>query len=172
MNADESPGLMQLTGRQMDCVALVAQGLSSKEVGRTLGISPSTVDNHVAAAMRQFGFGNRLALARWYQQQQAQQTPPGRPERPAPANPPDWREQPERRVQQSSPVGGTGDRRGSDSLTSGLRSLPPELTRYLSPFQSGPSAFALLCMMVGMILLLSALTIFAFGLIMIWSRLF
>ncbi|MCW1382897.1 helix-turn-helix transcriptional regulator [Novosphingobium sp. KCTC 2891] len=59
---------VRLTARQADCIALVAKGLSSKEIGRELGISPSTVDNHIATAMHQFGFANRNAVARWYRQ--------------------------------------------------------------------------------------------------------
>lgn len=59
-------GETRLTQRQADCIARVAQGLSSKEIARELGISPSTVDNHIASAMHQFGFSNRNAVARWY----------------------------------------------------------------------------------------------------------
>lgn len=55
----------QLTRRQAECVELVAKGLSSKEIGRELGISPSTVDNHIAAVMHQFNLPNRSALIRF-----------------------------------------------------------------------------------------------------------
>lgn len=57
---------VRLTARQSACISLVADGLSSKEIARELGISPSTVDNHIATAMRQFGFPNRTAVAKWY----------------------------------------------------------------------------------------------------------
>jgi len=60
---------LRLTERQADCVARVARGLSSKEIARELGISPSTVDNHVASAMHQYGFSTRAAVARWYMEQ-------------------------------------------------------------------------------------------------------
>ena len=56
----------RLTARQQDCIALVAQGRSSKEIARTLGISPSTVDNHVASAMHLLGFSSRAGIAKWY----------------------------------------------------------------------------------------------------------
>lgn len=59
---------VRLTARQSDCVALVARGFSSKEIARELGISPSTVDNHIATAMHQYGFSNRNAVARWYRE--------------------------------------------------------------------------------------------------------
>lgn len=57
---------VRLTARQSACISLVADGLSSKEIARELGISPSTVDNHIATAMHQFGFPNRSAVAKWY----------------------------------------------------------------------------------------------------------
>jgi hypothetical protein len=44
---------------------LVAKGLSSKEIARELGISPSTVDNHIAAVMHQFNLPNRMAIIRF-----------------------------------------------------------------------------------------------------------
>jgi DNA-binding CsgD family transcriptional regulator len=56
----------RLTSRQESCIALVASGLSSKEIARELGISPSTVDNHIATAMHIIGLANRAALANWY----------------------------------------------------------------------------------------------------------
>lgn len=58
----------RLTTRQVSCVALVASGHSSKEIARELGISPSTVDNHIATAMHIIGSANRAALATWYKQ--------------------------------------------------------------------------------------------------------
>lgn len=54
----------QLTRRQEQCVALVAKGMSSKEIARELGISPSTVDNHIAAVMHQLNLPSRTAIAR------------------------------------------------------------------------------------------------------------
>lgn len=56
----------QLTRRQAECVELVSKGLSSKEVARELGISPSTVDNHIAAVMHQFNLPNRTAMTRFF----------------------------------------------------------------------------------------------------------
>lgn len=51
-----------LTRRQHECVELVTAGLTSKEIARKLGIAPSTVDNHIAQVMHQFGIPNRAAL--------------------------------------------------------------------------------------------------------------
>src|SRR4029453_8746722 len=36
-----------LTERELDVLRLVARGKSMKEIGRALGISPKTVDNHL-----------------------------------------------------------------------------------------------------------------------------
>ncbi|WP_240959424.1 response regulator transcription factor [Novosphingobium olei] len=73
---------VRLTARQEDCIALVAKGMSSKEIGRELGISPSTVDNHIAIAMHQFGFQNRGAVARWYRETVESQRNQVKPEPP------------------------------------------------------------------------------------------
>ena len=39
-----------LTGRQKECMLLLQDGLSSKQIARELGISPRTVDQHISAA--------------------------------------------------------------------------------------------------------------------------
>jgi LuxR family quorum-sensing system transcriptional regulator CciR len=52
----------QLTPRQRDCVALVAQGKSDWEVGKLLGISESTVHKHIEDAKRRFGVSTRIQL--------------------------------------------------------------------------------------------------------------
>ena len=52
----------QLTPRQRDCVALVAQGKSDWEVGQLLGISESTVHKHIEDAKRRFGVSTRIQL--------------------------------------------------------------------------------------------------------------
>jgi len=57
-------GVEKLTDRQKDCLRLVARGFTSKEIGRLLDLSPSTVDNHVTAAVQQLGAPNRGAAAR------------------------------------------------------------------------------------------------------------
>jgi DNA-binding CsgD family transcriptional regulator len=54
-----------LTRRQHECVELVTEGLSSKEIARKLGIAPSTVDNHIAQVMHQLGIPNRAALRKY-----------------------------------------------------------------------------------------------------------
>ena len=57
----DSTPVPTLKGRQRDCMMLVKEGLSSKQIARRLGISPRTVDQHIAAAMEALGVPNRMA---------------------------------------------------------------------------------------------------------------
>lgn len=50
------------TERQFEIAALVAQGLSSKEVAAQLIVSARTVDNHLAAVYRKLGLSSRAEL--------------------------------------------------------------------------------------------------------------
>ena len=54
----------KLTVRQRDCLRLVLQHMQSKEIGRELGISPMTVDNHFRSAIQILGVSSRLEAAR------------------------------------------------------------------------------------------------------------
>lgn len=53
-----------LTDRQRECMLLVAEGQTSKQIARALGISPSTVDNHIRTAVVVLGSANRVEAAR------------------------------------------------------------------------------------------------------------
>lgn len=50
----------ELTERQREVLRLLAQGLLSKEIGRRLGISNSTVKNHLTDIYRVLGARNRV----------------------------------------------------------------------------------------------------------------
>jgi len=63
--------LDKLTERQKDCLRLVAQGYTSKEIGRQLGISFSTVDNHLLAAVHSLEVSSRAEAARLLSQAEA-----------------------------------------------------------------------------------------------------
>lgn len=52
-----------LSERQIACLRHVAAGLSSKKIGRALGISPSTVDNHIHVAVSKLHAKNRWHAA-------------------------------------------------------------------------------------------------------------
>lgn len=55
----------KLTPRETEVLRMVAKGLASKQIARRMNISPRTVDNHVAAAMRKLQLANRVELARY-----------------------------------------------------------------------------------------------------------
>lgn len=54
----------RLTERQRACLELVALGFTSKQIARKLGISHSTVDNHVLAATQLLGVADRREAGR------------------------------------------------------------------------------------------------------------
>jgi DNA-binding CsgD family transcriptional regulator len=56
--------LAQLTDAQRDCLRLVYQHMKSKDIARTLGISPHTVDMRLRLAMRILSVGSRIEAAR------------------------------------------------------------------------------------------------------------
>lgn len=56
--------LLRLTDRQRACLELVAAGFTSKQIARKLGISHSTVDNHVLAATQMLGVPDRREAGR------------------------------------------------------------------------------------------------------------
>jgi DNA-binding CsgD family transcriptional regulator len=64
MAAIDSTDLSRLSARQRQCLELVGQGLTSKEIGRRLGLSPSTVDNHISAALERLNLTDRATAAR------------------------------------------------------------------------------------------------------------
>lgn len=53
------------TVRQLEVINLIADGKSNKEIAAVLGISKSTVDNIISAALRRMGKCNRVQLATW-----------------------------------------------------------------------------------------------------------
>lgn len=62
-----SPSLsQQLTKRQSEVMALVAEGMSNKAIARKLGVSEATVKGHVTAILIALGVSNRVqAINRW-----------------------------------------------------------------------------------------------------------
>jgi two-component system response regulator DevR len=59
----------QLTHQEQKIVALVAQGLTNKEIAQRLGFSPLTVRNQVKVIMRKLGLKNRIQVAYLFGQQ-------------------------------------------------------------------------------------------------------
>lgn len=52
-----------LSARELEILRLVAQGLSNREIGRTLSITEGTVKNHVHNALQKLGMDNRIQAA-------------------------------------------------------------------------------------------------------------
>lgn len=72
--------LDRLSGRQRECLTLVGDGYTSKEIARKLSISPSTVDNHINSAIHLTGAANRAEAARMLKQIAHRQALPRQPQ--------------------------------------------------------------------------------------------
>ncbi|SFH04288.1 AAA ATPase domain-containing protein [Actinopolymorpha cephalotaxi] len=53
----------RLSPRELEVVGLVARGLTNRQIGETLFLSPRTVGHHLRAAMRKLGVSTRTAAA-------------------------------------------------------------------------------------------------------------
>lgn len=60
----DRPPIERLSERQRQCLAMVWDRKPSKEIARALGISPYTVDGHIADAMTVLGAKSRVEAAR------------------------------------------------------------------------------------------------------------
>lgn len=71
-NVESSLSRLRLTPRQSQVLALVAAGLSDKEVGERLGLAHRTVRTHLDRLLREHGFRSRTeAVAAWLRGQHA-----------------------------------------------------------------------------------------------------
>jgi DNA-binding CsgD family transcriptional regulator len=55
-----------LTSRELEVAALVAEGMTNKEVATRLHLSVRTAENHVLNVMNKLGLDNRAQVAAWY----------------------------------------------------------------------------------------------------------
>lgn len=53
-----------MTARQRQVAELAAQGLTTKEIARDLGIRPTTAKKHLGRAMKHLGVSRRAAIGR------------------------------------------------------------------------------------------------------------
>jgi DNA-binding NarL/FixJ family response regulator len=54
-----------LTGRELEVLRLLAQGLAKKQVARALSLSVGTINNHAANLMKKLGIHDRVELTRF-----------------------------------------------------------------------------------------------------------
>ncbi len=59
----QAVGAMKTTPREAEILDLLAQGLTNKEIGRELALSPNTVRNHLQRIGERAGVRNRVQLA-------------------------------------------------------------------------------------------------------------
>ncbi len=67
LSGDEGP-LGSLSSREREVLRLLSDGLTDREIGQALGISPRTVETHVGNVLRKLGVRNRAEAARRYQE--------------------------------------------------------------------------------------------------------
>ncbi|MEV7731761.1 LuxR C-terminal-related transcriptional regulator [Streptomyces sp. NPDC088921] len=60
-----------LTRREREVAALVAEGMSNRQIASALGRSPRTIDGHIENILAKFGFGSRAQIASWWTANQA-----------------------------------------------------------------------------------------------------
>jgi DNA-binding NarL/FixJ family response regulator len=65
--ADSAPDVEapELSEREREVLALVAQGLTNKQIAAVLVISPITARNHVSSILTKIGLENRTQAAAW-----------------------------------------------------------------------------------------------------------
>lgn len=56
------PKMPELTQRQLDCIVLVGTGKTSWEIGKIIGLSEDTIDDHLSSAMRKCDVARRIQL--------------------------------------------------------------------------------------------------------------
>jgi len=64
-----NPGPIRLTKRQTEVIALVADGLTNREIAQQLGLSTHTVRNYLFRIFDKIGVSNRVLLVMYYNHQ-------------------------------------------------------------------------------------------------------
>jgi DNA-binding CsgD family transcriptional regulator/sugar lactone lactonase YvrE len=68
-----------LTRREAEVAALVAEGLTNREIAARLFISERTAESHVEQIRNKLGFHSRTQIAVWFAETRLQRVPPGTP---------------------------------------------------------------------------------------------
>jgi predicted ATPase/DNA-binding CsgD family transcriptional regulator len=66
-----APGAARLTRREQQVAALIAEGLSNREIAHRLVISPRTAESHVEHILTKLGFTGRSQVAAWMARRRA-----------------------------------------------------------------------------------------------------
>lgn len=74
--AGKDAGISPLSRRESEVARLVAQGLSNREIAKTLVISERTADAHVQHILNKLGFNSRAQIAAWVAVSQSAATAP------------------------------------------------------------------------------------------------
>lgn len=56
----------RLTVRELEVLALLADGKSTSDIAAQLGITPATIKTHLTSVYRKIGARNRVQAARYY----------------------------------------------------------------------------------------------------------
>ena len=152
----------RLTDKQRECLRLVYDHLSSKEIAPRLKVEPGTVDQYIKAAMRTLGVSDRRAAARMLAEHETG------PHRPLVYQPLDI-------AQIGDPVIFSPSTEGRRETVSGgamreeramfqvLPAEPPEPTRLPLPIKGGRPRDLSPLKRLGWIFILILVTAFAFG---------
>jgi DNA-binding CsgD family transcriptional regulator len=70
-------GLAPLTPREREVAALIARGLTNRQIAGELVVAETTVDRHVSHILGKLGFATRAQVAVWVAQRQTQGASPG-----------------------------------------------------------------------------------------------
>jgi non-specific serine/threonine protein kinase len=57
---------LRVSPRELEVAVLVAEGLSNRQIGERLFVSPRTVETHVQHLMDKLGVGSRSEIAAWH----------------------------------------------------------------------------------------------------------
>lgn len=147
---------MTLTESQKNCLRLVAQGMTSKEIAQHIGLTPSTVDTYLKIACTRLGAENRRDAARRFLEAERSQglgsQPPALPEADDPPH--------------------DAGRRGEAERPNGwIRSAitPPPIGGSTNDLNSSDRLLAMLRAACLMAMIMSALVLFSIGVIRLLS---
>lgn len=76
-SGSDDGAIAELSERQYACLLKAGEGMSSKEIGRLLGIAPSTVDNHIHVAITKLHARNRWHAAQLLRPKRREARPAG-----------------------------------------------------------------------------------------------